>query len=209
MWRDTEGSRTSDGIPARLVSGCLLPLRNEASATPRETRKIHVLAVWRGLLLDLRTEDCHNSVMVPHRGAHLRILRPRILTLTTHPTSVASVPPIEEGRWNSAGSEHETLRPAPKSYQSNAQRGPVTSRRSDPTRWSVRVIPTLLLAGLLVGRWWFIPIAGAAWIIVVLFYGDLTKPLKTTAIGAANTGVGAGIRVATRWIWQEARRHRR
>ena len=71
------------------------------------------------------------------------------------------------------------------------------------------MIPTLLLAGLLVGRWWFIPIAGAAWVIVVLFYGDLTRPLETAAIGAANTGVGVGIRIAMRWIWQAARRHQR
>ena len=66
MWRDTEGARTSDGIPPRLISGCLLPLRYEASATPWETRKIHVLAVWRDLLLDLRTEDCHDSMVVPY-----------------------------------------------------------------------------------------------------------------------------------------------
>jgi hypothetical protein len=52
------------------------------------------------------------------------------------------------------------------------------------------VIPTLLLAGLVVGRWWFIPVAGLAWAVVV------DASVLAFALGAANTAVGVAVHSA-------------
>ena len=49
------------------------------------------------------------------------------------------------------------------------------------------MIPTLLLAGLVVGRWWFVPVAGVAWSLVVGADG------LAFALGAANTAVGVAV----------------
>ncbi len=49
------------------------------------------------------------------------------------------------------------------------------------------MIPTLLLAGLVVGRWWFVPIAGVVWAVLV------DASVAAFALGAANTAVGVAV----------------
>ena len=49
------------------------------------------------------------------------------------------------------------------------------------------MIPTLLLAGLVVGRSWFVPLAGAVWVALV----HVSVP--AFALAAANTAVGVAV----------------
>ena len=53
------------------------------------------------------------------------------------------------------------------------------------------MIPTLLLAGLIVGRWWFVLVAGVVWTVVIAGDG------MAFALGAANTVVGVAVHRAT------------
>jgi hypothetical protein len=56
----------------------------------------------------------------------------------------------------------------------------------------------MLLAGLVIGRWWTIPLGGVAWAVLVLLAVPITPgdvPLAA-ALGAANVAVG----VLIRWL---------
>ncbi len=60
------------------------------------------------------------------------------------------------------------------------------------------VIPTMLLVGLVLGRWWAIPLGGVVWAVLValavsIVPGDV---LIAAALGAANVAVG----VLVRWV---------
>ena len=60
------------------------------------------------------------------------------------------------------------------------------------------MIPTLILAGLVAGRWWFVPIAAAVFPTVVLLGGDVSVSLSAFLLGAvpisaANTAVGVAV----------------
>ena len=54
------------------------------------------------------------------------------------------------------------------------------------------MIPTALLAGLVVGRWWAVPVVGAVWAIVVVVFGDCGASCIPGALllGAANCVAG-------------------
>jgi hypothetical protein len=54
------------------------------------------------------------------------------------------------------------------------------------------VIPTVLLPALLIGRWWFLPVASVGWAVVVLVDGscDLGCSPGAAALGLANAFVG-------------------
>ena len=59
------------------------------------------------------------------------------------------------------------------------------------------MIPTLLLAGLVAGRWWLVPIAAVTWPALLFVDGvDLEGPtfvLGAGALGAANTAVWGAV----------------
>jgi hypothetical protein len=62
------------------------------------------------------------------------------------------------------------------------------------------VIPTMLLVGLVIGRWWAVPLGGVAWAALVaasIAPGDV--PLAA-ALGAANVAVGVLARWAVVWL---------
>lgn len=60
------------------------------------------------------------------------------------------------------------------------------------------MIPTLILAGLVVGRWWFVPVAAVAF-PAVLIVGDVGSAsnfalaLGGGVFGAANTAAGVAV----------------
>jgi hypothetical protein len=64
------------------------------------------------------------------------------------------------------------------------------------------VIPTAILAGLLLGmwiRWWAIPVVGIGWAIVVAFI-DPSAALAGAALGAANALVGVLVALGLRTL---------
>jgi hypothetical protein len=60
------------------------------------------------------------------------------------------------------------------------------------------VVPTMLLVGLALGRWWAVPLGAAGWAVVVVLAVPISAadvPLAA-ALGAANVAVG----VLVRWM---------
>ena len=70
------------------------------------------------------------------------------------------------------------------------------------------VIPTLILAGLIVGRWWMAAVAAVVWPIVLAVTvtdGDRLATLFAGALLAiANTLVGVAVHKAVVWPWRHA-----
>lgn len=66
------------------------------------------------------------------------------------------------------------------------------------------MIPTLILAGLLIGRWWAVPAAAVAWPALLLIVGalDLSSVPAAAAFAILNTAVG----VFPRWVFREMAR---
>ena len=62
------------------------------------------------------------------------------------------------------------------------------------------MIPTLLLAGLIVGRWWFVFVAGVVWAVLV----DVDA--VAFGLGAANTAVGVAVHRAAVVLVRRLRR---
>jgi hypothetical protein len=56
------------------------------------------------------------------------------------------------------------------------------------------VIPTVLLIGIVVGRWWFVPVAGVAWVVLLLGANglDLVDTPIAAGLAMANAAVGVG-----------------
>ena len=54
----------------------------------------------------------------------------------------------------------------------------------------------MLLAGLVIGRWWLIPVSGMVWALLVALTVSITPGdlLFAAALGAANFAVGVSIR---------------
>jgi hypothetical protein len=54
------------------------------------------------------------------------------------------------------------------------------------------VIPTVLIAGAVVGRWWFVAVAALAWAVLVVATGDASANdfVAAFGFGAANAAVG-------------------
>jgi hypothetical protein len=67
------------------------------------------------------------------------------------------------------------------------------------------VIPTLILLGLAVGRWWLVPVAAVGWSVLLLATGivGFTELPLAVALGAANTAAG----IAPRWALRLVRGH--
>lgn len=65
------------------------------------------------------------------------------------------------------------------------------------------MIPTCILLGLAIGRWWAVPLSALAWCTLLLTTGTLDPgalPLAA-AFAAGNAAVG----VAPRWLYRVAR----
>lgn len=64
------------------------------------------------------------------------------------------------------------------------------------------MIPTMLLVGLVVGRWWAMPLGGVCWAMLVVLAVSIAPsdvPL-VAALGAANAAVGVLVRWAVVWV---------
>lgn len=57
------------------------------------------------------------------------------------------------------------------------------------------MIPTVLLAGLVVGRWWSIPVLALLW-VVLLYVGAAPETAADAAAGAALAAANAAVGVA-------------
>jgi hypothetical protein len=77
------------------------------------------------------------------------------------------------------------------------------------------VIPTVLLAGLFVGRLWFVPVAAVAWAMLIVGMNDWDAGLflGAAAFGGANAAVGVAVRYVIEravdgieWGWHALRR---
>lgn len=70
------------------------------------------------------------------------------------------------------------------------------------------VIPTLILAGLIVGRWWMAAVAAVVWPIALAVTLTDGRGLATLVAGAllaiANTLVGVAVHKAVVWPWRHA-----
>jgi hypothetical protein len=80
------------------------------------------------------------------------------------------------------------------------------------------VIPTVIMAGLLLGRWWWsVPVLAVGWGVLILETNDTVDPalfFGAAALGAANAAVGflihQGVRVlVVRPIIEDVRAARR
>jgi len=70
------------------------------------------------------------------------------------------------------------------------------------------MIPTLIFAGLLIGRWWAVPAAALAWPALLLIVGgiDVSSVPAAAAIAIPNAAVGVFPRWAFRQLAGYARR---
>jgi hypothetical protein len=66
------------------------------------------------------------------------------------------------------------------------------------------MIPTVLVPGLLLGRWWYVPLAAVAWAAVLYIEGTVSGAggvLGAAGLAALNAVVAVGVRqVLSRWI---------
>ncbi len=73
------------------------------------------------------------------------------------------------------------------------------------------MIPTLLLAGVIGGRWWLVPLGAIAWTALLLLDGVITLAPQLAGaalLGAINTAVGVllgiGVRATAKRLYQGA-----
>ena len=66
----------------------------------------------------------------------------------------------------------------------------------------------MIVAGLVVGRWWAVPLGAVAWSGLVVAFGDCGWGCVALAslLGAANTAAGVGVHVAVRALLRAVRR---
>jgi hypothetical protein len=57
------------------------------------------------------------------------------------------------------------------------------------------VIPTVFLAGALIGRWWFVPTAGLVWVVLLVSVNDLGLSAAPFAAGFAMANAAVGVAV--------------
>jgi hypothetical protein len=66
------------------------------------------------------------------------------------------------------------------------------------------VIPTVIVLGLIVGRWWFIPVAGLAWLALILGIDGELLPWAFV-VGAGNAAAGVVVHQGIRACWRAVR----
>jgi hypothetical protein len=66
------------------------------------------------------------------------------------------------------------------------------------------VIPTVLLAGVVVGRWWVVPLAAVAWAGILFTNGscDLTCAPGAAGLAIVNTAAGVLLHKAAVWLYR-------
>jgi hypothetical protein len=66
------------------------------------------------------------------------------------------------------------------------------------------VIPTLLVVGAVVGRWWAVPAAALGWVVLVSVAGDCGPDCwpAAAALGFLNTAVGVTLRKTLALAWR-------
>jgi hypothetical protein len=66
------------------------------------------------------------------------------------------------------------------------------------------MIPTLLVLGAVVGRWWSVPAGALGWVVLVALVGDCGPDCwpAAAAFGWLNTGVGVALRKAVGLAWR-------
>ncbi len=66
------------------------------------------------------------------------------------------------------------------------------------------MIPTVLVLGLLIGRWWYVPPAAVAWAAVLYIEGTISGPggiLGATGMALVNAFAAVAVRqLLSRWI---------
>ena len=73
------------------------------------------------------------------------------------------------------------------------------------------VIPTAILSGLIVGRWWIIPLVALAWALLLLLTGTISASQvpEAASLAAVNTAAGVLVHKALAWPFHFARnRHK-
>jgi len=74
------------------------------------------------------------------------------------------------------------------------------------------MIPTMIVFGLVFGRWWKLAITAGAvlWPAILVFTGviDVADVLGAAALGALNTAVGVAVHQAALWLVRATRRDR-
>ena len=80
-------------------------------------------------------------------------------------------------------------------------------------RREVPLIPTMIIFGLLAGRWWksALVVGAVGWVVVLLVSDvlDISQPLiiwGAAILGLANTGVGVAIHQGVLWLVRSVRR---
>ena len=73
------------------------------------------------------------------------------------------------------------------------------------------MIPTLLLAGLVVGRWWLVAVAAVSWPVLLLVTDAWSVSLPSVVLGgvtvaALNTGAGVAVHRAAVMLVRALRR---
>jgi hypothetical protein len=77
------------------------------------------------------------------------------------------------------------------------------------------MIPTLILFGLVFGRWWRFALAAAAfgWPLTLVLLNDMDSnewaPVAAALLAVANTAVGVAVHQAALWSVRSLRRQRR
>jgi len=71
------------------------------------------------------------------------------------------------------------------------------------------MIPTVLIAGLAVGRWWLLPVAGLAWAVLLLATGviGLVDIPAAAGFALANAAVGVAVHKTVAWPFRYRSRH--
>ena len=68
------------------------------------------------------------------------------------------------------------------------------------------MIPTLMFWGLVIGRWWMIPLAAIVWPLLVRdVCTTLDCRVGASALGAVNAAVAVGIHQLVRFGWRHIR----
>ena len=86
--------------------------------------------------------------------------------------------------------------------------------RAPTSEYAGRVIPTLLLVGLVLGRWWrvVIPAAAIGWAVLLVVTGvdsGLSFAVAAALLGAINVAVGVAVLQAARLAFRNLQRNHR
>jgi hypothetical protein len=65
------------------------------------------------------------------------------------------------------------------------------------------MVPTMILVGVLIGRWWAVPVSGVAWAVLVVTGASagIADVPGAAALGAANAGAGVLLRRLIQRYW--------